>query len=92
MNRPAYTVKLLKELKQRHSLIKRTFESKIDKLTKEITASITEKISTPREKRMLEIALLDSKFEHLELKLIQQYSDTPKTVPPLEDDEFETIQ
>ena len=35
----------------------------------------------------LEIARLDSKFEHLELKLTQQYSNNPKTVPPLEDDE-----
>ena len=62
-------IKLLKELKQGQSLIKRTFESKIDKLRKEITASITEKISSLREEMTLDIARLDSKFEHLELKL-----------------------
>ena len=81
------TIKLLKELEQGQSLIKHTFESKIAKLRKEITASITEKISSLREQMRLEIARLDSKFEHLELKLTQQYSDNPKTVPPLEDDE-----
>ena len=65
------TIKLT-ELKQGQSLIKRTFESKIAKLRKEITASITEKISSLREEMTLEIARLDSKFEHLELKLTQQ--------------------
>ena len=53
------TINLLKELKQGQSLIKRTFESKIDKLRKEITALITEKISSLREEMTLEMANLN---------------------------------
>lgn len=77
-------VTLLQDLKSGQESLKRTLESKIDKLRHELNASITDKIKAMKDDMHLELGILDKKFEELERKTnarlvaIEQIQNVPR--------------